>query len=121
MVTPLQPVLSLGDALDPRDIKDYQVDWSPLLNGDSISSITVQLPQQASDDGVIYPVGKSPSHDATNVLLWFEVSDAAPAAGNQDHARWDAPNGQIYTLEIEIVTDGGRRFERSFTLQVVQR
>ena len=121
MPTPLQPVLSLGDPLDPRDIKDYQIDWAPLLNGDTIASIAVQIPQQASDDGLQYPSGKTPTHDDSSILLWFEVSDTLPAAGNQDHARWDAPDGQLYTMEVEINTPQGRRFERSFTLQVVQR
>ncbi len=109
----------LGAPLDPKEVKDYKVDWAPLLEaGETILSFNIVILGDAVSEGFRHPPGKPAAADDTSILMWFDV-DNTTGANNQSDARWNTP-GMIYNIEIDIAT-ATRIFQRTFTLQVVQR
>jgi hypothetical protein len=83
---------------DPSAILDYQVDWTPWLNGaDSITTSTWVVP--------------------TGLTLQAESNDAAIATA------WISGGtaGQTYRMVNRIVTTGGRTDERSIHITVDER
>lgn len=79
---------------DPQALKDYVFDWTPWLDGDTISTSVWTL-----------PAGLTLSYEAKTA-----TSTAAWISGGA--------NGQRYTVSNKITTAGGRVEVRSLTLLV---
>lgn len=80
---------------DPSDLLDYSISWSGLLGSDTISTVTWTVPSGL--------VSESQSNTATRTTIWLSGGTA----------------GTTYAVACLIVTTGGREFERSASLTVV--
>lgn len=82
---------------DPDAVLDYQIDWSDWLGSDTIST---------SDWTVATGLtGDSDSNTDTTATIWLSGGTA----------------GATYSVTNEIVTNGGRTDNRSFTVYVEER
>jgi hypothetical protein len=79
---------------DPDEVLDYRIDWSGALSGDVISTSTWVVPSGIVRD--------SDTHDDTTATIWL--------SGGSANSR--------YIFTNRIVTDGGRTFDQSVTLEV---
>lgn len=82
---------------DPDAAKDYQVDWTAWLAGDSISSYTVTAQSGLTKD--------SDSRSGAVVTVWLSGGML----------------GRTYLVTVRVVTSGGRTDERSFNIIVRQQ
>lgn len=82
---------------DPREVLDYECDWTRRLAGDTISTSTWTI---KDPDAVL--VVNSQSHDATSTTIWL-------AAGTL---------GTTYELVNEIVTGAGRDMDQTVLLRI---
>jgi len=82
---------------DPTEVLDYTIDWTTLLDGDTISTST-----WAVDTGITQD---SESETATAAIIWV-------SGGTVD---------KQYTLTNTIVTAGGRTRVRSIAINVIER
>lgn len=87
------------DPLDPRELKDYMVDWSLVLEGESDTTIS------ASTWAASVPVGltiNSQTNVDTKAIVWVSGGVA----------------GRVYGLTNEIETVGGRTHRRTIFIPV---
>lgn len=81
-------------AKDPREILDYQLDWSARVTNDTIAASDWSVPDGITMRKSMY------SHKTTTI--WLEGGAA----------------GETYVLVNHIDTDGGRRMEQSVKLKI---
>ena len=79
-----------GPDIDPDDEKDYELDFTDLLDGDTISSVS-----WATSAGI---TAYSPSNTTTTATTWLK----------------DATANVIHDITVTVITAAGRTFERSF-------
>lgn len=79
---------------DPSDVLDYTIDYSALLDGDTIASSVWSV-----DAGITID---SDTNTTTNATVWVS----------------GGTSGNVYTFTNTITTAGGRTFERSARLTV---
>jgi hypothetical protein len=82
---------------DPDDVLDYVIDWTALLDGDPITSVSHEMDAELTK-GV-------ETFSDTQTVVW--ISEGLP--------------GNTYMVTATITTAGGRTFERSVQLVVVDR
>jgi len=88
------------DAKDPQELLDYRVDWSGPLGGD-----TIVTSSWAVSEGTV-TIGTPPStKDTTSATAWVGGGLA----------------GEIAILTNTITTAGGRTYEQSIKIRVVQK
>jgi hypothetical protein len=80
---------------DPSEVLDYQIDWAPVLESDTIATSTWIVPAG-------FTVGSS-TNTATTTTVWLSGGDLGP-----------------HLITNRITTAGGRTFERSVSLLVEQ-
>ncbi len=85
------------DAKDPDEVLDYQLDWSPRLSGDTISTSSWLVP--AGLTTVLT------SETSTVSTIWLSGGTVA----------------QSYLLRNRIVTAGGRTMDQSVRLRVREK
>ena len=99
---PATPAPLSWPAKDPGDVLDYEFDIAPALlgsEGDRIASVDVTVSPAATGDLVV----NAAAMDGTVALFWF--------AGGQA--------GTVYTVQVSIVTVGGRTISRALLLPVL--
>lgn len=84
---------------DPDDIADYAIDWTRWLDGDTISDSVFTVD---GDPGVSLA---SESHTDTVATVWL-------AGGGE---------GRRAKIHNRITTAGGRRFDKTMTLDIKER
>lgn len=85
---------------DPGEVKDYAIDWTAhLADGETIISSTWVVP-----DGIAEPVSPTTAASDTTATVWLEGGTA----------------GTEYRVTNHVLTNQGREFERSFTVNVQQ-
>lgn len=88
--------LSWPAVKDPDEIKDYRLDWTDLLDGDTISSSMWSV---AAGTGLVID---GQSNTATSTLLWLSSGTL----------------GETYDLLNRVVTAGGRTYDQTVKLKV---
>jgi hypothetical protein len=86
-------------AKDPDEVKDYQINWRPLLKSDdTISSSTWVI----EDDDTL--AVDSDSHTGTTTTIWLS-------------------GGTLGTCQIRntIITEGGRTYEQTAKLRIKEK
>lgn len=84
---------------DPDEDKDYGVDWSGKLAGDTISSSSWILDALATSDGL---GTHSESKTATTTTVWF-------TGGVRGHS---------YLITNRVITTGGRTYDKTSKLKM---
>ena len=102
--------------------KDYLFNFGKFLanEGDALASHTITLPQAAIDAGLEFHTDTIVSgfdEDGAVVVngavkVWFRV-----AVGSQAAATWDGA-GQLYCIDCEAITTGGRDITMGADLRV---
>lgn len=82
---------------DPDDVLDYQIDWTDLLDGDTIATSTWTVPSGITRD--------SDTFSGVLTTIWL--------SGGTD--------AQTYVLTNQVVTTGARTIDRSVSLTVKER
>jgi hypothetical protein len=82
---------------DPDSTEDYQFNWAPELDGDTISSVSWSLP-----DGLTQV---STSNTTTTATIFV-------SGGSE---------GSQYRIRCRVVTAGGRTWDRTIRIQVEDR
>lgn len=88
--------LSWPAVKDPDEIKDYRLDWTDLLDGDTISQSVWSV---ASGTGLVID---SQSTTATTTTLWMSAGAL----------------GETYDLLNRVTTAGGRTYDQTVKLKV---
>ena len=99
---PTTPAPLSWPAKDPADVLDYEFDIAAALigsEGDTVASVGVTISPAGTGD----LVANSMAVDGTIALFWF--------AGGQA--------GTVYTVQVSIVTVGGRTISRALLLPVL--
>lgn len=86
--------LSWSAPKDPDEVKDYGIDWSALLDTDTISTSTWTLPSGITKD--------SDSHTTTATTIWLSGGTA----------------GESYSILNRVVTVGLRTYDRTVKLKM---
>lgn len=98
---PAAPAPLVWPAKDPADVLDYEFDISAALlanRGDGIASIDARVTPNAVGDLII----NTTTADGAVAVLWFGAGQT----------------GTVYTVQISIVTTGGRTINRAVLLPV---
>lgn len=82
------------DPLDPRELKDYMVDWSLVLAGESDTTISASTWSASVPSGITI---NSQTYLDTKAVVWVSGGEA----------------GRVYGLTNEIETAGGRTHRRT--------
>lgn len=82
---------------DPDEVKDYSIDWSARLAGDTINSVTWTVPTGLTKD--------SQSLSGAIATAWFSGGTA----------------GTTYQIGCRVVTAGGRTYDVTVRLRVRSR
>ncbi len=93
-----------AEPLDPEETKDYELDWSSVLEpiSDTISSSSWTLEAKAATDG-LSSVQETNTSDTT--VIWLTGGEVE----------------NLYRLTNEITTAGGRTLHRTILLEVDNR
>lgn len=75
---------------DPQDVSDYLIDWSDLLDGDTIATSLWTVPTGITKD--------SDTNTTTSTKIWLS----------------GGTGGVFYACVNKITTAGGRTLERTF-------
>jgi hypothetical protein len=86
--------LSWTSPKDPNEVKDYEIDWSDLLDTDTISTTTWLMPTGVTKN--------SDTNTTTTTTIWLSSGTA----------------GTTYSLTNRITTAGGRTYDRTVKLKV---
>jgi hypothetical protein len=92
---------------DPDEVKDYTVDWTDLLDSDTISTSAWTIPAAAT--GL---TKDSDTNTTTATTIWLSVTD--PATNRA------ALVGKSFWLVNKITTAGSRTYERQIKLRIVE-
>ena len=106
--------LSWDARLDPDEIKDYSMNWSDLLDGDSLASSTWSLSSKATGYGLEIDTSKPDSGEpftSTATTVWLKINDP-------DNQATDLIANQPYFLENTVTTDGDRTYQRTVKLKM---
>jgi hypothetical protein len=110
------------EQMDPKDVVDYVVDVSGLLdtaNGEGIASYTLTLNAEATALGLtLGTAGYAISQPTpTSYRIWFSIS-----AGFQSNAAFDG-TGTSLPMELTITTNStpARTRQRTLVLKVAQQ
>lgn len=79
---------------DPDAKLDYKIDWSPWLEGDTITTSEWNIPTALTASGQ--------SNTGTDATIFLQ----------------GGKKGETYTVTNRITTSGGRIDDRSFTLEI---
>lgn len=79
---------------DPDEIKDYQINWSALLAGDTIATSAWTVPAGVTKD--------TDTNTTTTTTIWFSGGTA----------------GETYPCLNRITTAGGRSYDRTVKLKM---
>lgn len=82
---------------DPNATKDYVVDWTDYLQGDTLATSVFTVPVGLTKD--------SETNSSTSAIVWLSGGTV----------------GTIYTILNRITTTAGRTDDRSFRIEVKER
>lgn len=119
MTIPLNAV-SFTAEMDPEDVKDYEVDFSSLLDsGETIEAgFTIEVSSEGAALGVSIDTVTNPAvRTGTNTKIQFwPLVDS----GYYDNASFSGSGTQV-ALEFTITTSLGRTYQKTYVLTVAQQ
>lgn len=110
--------VSFSGPMDPTDNVDYLSQFGPLLQtGEEIQpGFTIETSSEAGALGFSISTSPAPSLTESNqsVLFWVEVDTP-----NQNNSMFEV-NGQNLPVTITVNTSEGRRYQRTWLINVKQ-
>ncbi len=108
------PRASWSAPYDPRERKDYAVNWSDELQAtdDSIASVEFILPDEATNNHIDAALSLKDS-EGMKAILWLDCSDPDACLA--------ALNGESISIKHSITTTAGRELTKTIRLKIRQK
>ena len=99
--------------LDPSGELDYTIDWSNVLDSNTIDTVSTTLSTSASTAGL--EILQESNDDTTSTIRLGVVS------GQETNSSFDPPGGSELAFKQTMTDSAGQIWEFTFTVTVVQQ